>query len=145
MATLQLPALGAAITVCAREHAVFIGVKFEGSFAQCKSSSFQGPLPLASAKKHHTLLMEIDEKVAYHFPAFRAKLNVLDTPDVDALTTRSTQRAQKVGNAWKSLSLSFTNGEGGDYTRSPSLRAELTVLIQEQAVSGCVKVESGFR
>ena len=40
VATLQLPALGAAITVCAKEHAVYIGVKFEGSFAQCKSSSY---------------------------------------------------------------------------------------------------------
>ena len=40
VATLQLPALGAAITVCAQEHADYLGVKFEGSFAQCNSSPY---------------------------------------------------------------------------------------------------------
>ena len=32
--------LGAAITVCAHEHADYLGFKFEGSFAHCKSSPF---------------------------------------------------------------------------------------------------------
>ena len=40
LSTLQLPALGAAITVCAQEHADYLGVKFEGSFAQYKSSPY---------------------------------------------------------------------------------------------------------
>ena len=90
-------------------------------FVCCDFVSFataaRGPLKLDSAKKHHTLLMELDEKVANNFPAFRANLNVLDT--LDASTTSSTQRAQKAGNAWKTLSRSFTNGESGDHTRSP--------------------------
>ena len=40
VATLQVPALGVAITVCAQEHAVYLGVKFDGPFAQCNSSPY---------------------------------------------------------------------------------------------------------
>ena len=105
---------------------------------------FSCPLPLASAKKHYTLLMEIDEKVANNFPAFRAKLNVLDTLDVDVLTTRSTQRAQKVGMHGSRCRFPSRMGRVTT-THAPSLRTELTVLIQEQAVSGGVNVENPFR
>ena len=38
VATLHRPTLGTAITVCAQEHTAYIGVKLEGSFAQCLSS-----------------------------------------------------------------------------------------------------------
>ena len=39
VATLQLRALSAAITVCAQEHADYLGVIFEGPFAQCNVCS----------------------------------------------------------------------------------------------------------
>ena len=104
----------------------------KASSAQCKSSFFMFVATLCLLRlcsETHCLspvrrsnirfLWRLMRKWRTTFSGFRAKLNVLDTPDVDASTTRSTQRAQKVGNAWKSLSLSFTDGEGDDDTRSP--------------------------
>ena len=52
VATLHLPSHGAAITVCAQEHADHVGVMFKGSFAQRKSSFFMFAQTLSSGRNH---------------------------------------------------------------------------------------------